>query len=155
VPWRCLQAIPEDAEYRKVITQVATYRIKKAEEITDVCREGHQLLAPKFDPPLDSPIHYHFCDNDGRKPTRRVIAVPYYGDCRVVLMSFWQPEKLEVELDDGQLEEILSQGEEELKLMDDYISKYYLDNHPVLSLLASYCQNNFSSKVRVALSRRC
>ena len=31
-----LQAIPEEAEYRKVITQVATYRIKKAEEISDV-----------------------------------------------------------------------------------------------------------------------
>ena len=70
------QKIPEEAEYRKVITSIATYRLQKAEAITD-------------------------------------------------------PAKLEEELDDGQLEEIIQQGEDELSLIDDYAEWKYWETEEV------------------------
>ncbi|GAB5034264.1 nadh dehydrogenase [Nannochloropsis oceanica] len=71
-----VKKFPADAEYRKVITSIATYRLGKAEAITD-------------------------------------------------------PVALEKELDDGQLEEMLAQGEDELMLMDDYEERKYWETEEV------------------------
>lgn len=41
------------------------------------------------------------------------------ADVSTGVCAFLQPEQLEKELDDGQLEEMLQQGEAELKLIED------------------------------------